>query len=174
MSLAIRTLAHLRQHHDARLTLLGDGEERTKLTALSKKLGLTEHVHMPGFIDDIMSALAEADLLLITSRYEGGPATAVEALACGTPIVSTDCSYFLRDIVTAPSLGTLVNKHSAAALAEAVLAQMATAPASQDELTRAVEASRNSHSAQQYLKLFDKAAGLQNGRYGTLPKTNTN
>ena len=49
--------------------------------------------------------LRDADALLVTSRFEGGPAVAVEALALGVPVVSTDCSDFLRDIITVPETG---------------------------------------------------------------------
>ena len=63
--------------------------------------------HIPQ-VDDVAPYLAEADALLITSRYEGGPAVAVEALAQGVPVVSTDCSYLLHEVMTVPQAGRIV------------------------------------------------------------------
>jgi glycosyltransferase involved in cell wall biosynthesis len=73
-------------------------------------------------VSDIARHYADADALLVTSRYEGGPAVAVEALAHGTPVVTTDCSYLVHEVLTVPQAGTVVASRApdvlAAALAE--------------------------------------------------------
>ena len=108
------------------LTILGDGALREDLQQRISRLGLQDRVTWAGHVPEIESHLAQADALLITSHYEGGPAVAVEALAQGMPVVSTDCSFLLHDIVTRPEAGRIVTSREprilAAALAETVAA----------------------------------------------------
>lgn len=154
MGLALETLAALRRHGPAQLTILGEGYLRRRLEALAARLGLGQALTMPGFTPDIVAALDVADLLLITAHYEGGPATAIEALARAVPVVSTDCSHFLRDVISDIRLGRLVQERSGAALAAAVLAQLQTEPAPTALLDGAIDASRDAASAEAYLTLF--------------------
>ena len=103
---------------DGHLTMLGDGalmaDVREKATALKDKVTLA------GYVPQIEPYLANADVLLITSRYEGGPAVAVEALARGVPVVSTDCSFLLHDLITAPQAGRILSSRDPAVLAAAL------------------------------------------------------
>jgi glycosyltransferase involved in cell wall biosynthesis len=84
----------------ARLTMLGEGALRDRIRRRISAMDLGHRVTLAGYVPEIESHLADADALLITSRYEGGPAVAVEALAQGVPVVSTDCSFLLHDIMT--------------------------------------------------------------------------
>lgn len=154
IALALRTLAELRKHGAARLTILGEGRLRQRMEALARSLGLTGAVEMPGFSDDVPGALARADVLLISSRFEGVPGIAAEALAGALPIVSTDCSHFLRETVTDPRLGRLVAERSPEALAAAILAQMKEPPAPDELLQRATAPSRFARAAEAYLDVF--------------------
>jgi glycosyltransferase involved in cell wall biosynthesis len=70
------------------LTIFGEGPQRTELTALIKKLGLSDRVHLPGYCEQPWSAIANADAFLLPSRWEGMPNAALEALAVGTPVVA--------------------------------------------------------------------------------------
>lgn len=157
--LALRVLEELQRQHPARLTVLGEGYLRPAVEADAAQLGLGDSVALPGFVPDIAAQLDQADVLLITSRYEGGPAVAVEALARGIPVVSTDCSHFLRELLDDARLGRLVAGREPAALAGAITAQMNAPPAPLDVLEKAVEPSRYSKAADAYLALFDKLAG---------------
>ncbi|MBS0481643.1 MAG: glycosyltransferase [Proteobacteria bacterium] len=157
--LALRTLAALRGIVPAQLTILGEGYLRPGIEAEVKRLGLEQAVNMPGFAADIAAALDAADVLLITSRYEGGPAVAVEALARGVPVVSTDCSHFLRGLLDDARLGRIVSSRDPAVLAEAVAAQLATPPAPPELLRAAVEPSRYGAATSAYLELFAELAG---------------
>jgi glycosyltransferase involved in cell wall biosynthesis len=71
--------------------------------------------------------LHDADAFFVSSSFEGGPAVAVEALAHGVPVVSTDCSFFLRDIMTIPEAGLIVPSRRPDELAQVLLA-VAEAP----------------------------------------------
>jgi len=157
--LALDVLATLLRRRPAHLTILGEGYLRPALERQAGRMGLTGHIALPGFVDDVGAAMDAADLMLITSRYEGGPAVAVEALARGLPLVSTDCSHFLRGLVTDPRLGRLVPGHNAAALADAVEAQLASEPAPLALAEQAVEPSRYGAAAAAYLAVFAGAIG---------------
>jgi glycosyltransferase involved in cell wall biosynthesis len=102
----------------AHLTMLGDGAQAVEIDRQIASLKLP--VTRLGYVADIAPYLAGADALLITSRYEGGPAVAVEALAQGVPVVSTDCSHLLREIMTIPEAGQIVPSRDPVALAVAL------------------------------------------------------
>lgn len=159
MALAIEVLAQLRQRGPAHLTILGEGYLRPRLERLAARLGVAEQLAMPGFVADIDAAMDAADVLLVSSRYEGGPATAVEALARALPVVSTDCSHFLRGLIVDPRLGRLVPGRDAGALAAAVQAQMASEPAPRALLQAAIAPSGYAASAEGYLKVFADLLG---------------
>ena len=82
-----------------------------------------------------------------------------EALAAALPVVSTDCSYFLRETLIDPRLGRLARKRDPQVLAQAIIAQMAEAPAPQDLLEETVRPSRYGTAAQAYLALFESLLG---------------
>lgn len=126
--LALATAKILAARMPIRLTMLGTGRLHDRAIADIARLGLGEVVDAPGHVAGIDPWLDRADALLITSRYEGGPAVAVEALAHGVPIVSTDCSHFLHDIMTVPEAGRIVASRAPRALADALIA-VTTAPA---------------------------------------------
>jgi glycosyltransferase involved in cell wall biosynthesis len=104
----------------AHLTMLGDGSQRGAIERQIAAMGLAEKVTLVGYVPHIAPYLAGADALLITSRYEGGPAVAVEALAHGVPLVGTDCSHFLHEIIVTPDAGRIVASRDPAALAAAL------------------------------------------------------
>lgn len=91
-----------------RLLILGEGSIRAALEAQVAKLGLADRVSMPGHAGDPLPALQGAALAVLTSDYEGVPGVLREALSVGTPVVSTESSAAVREIVTAPALGTVV------------------------------------------------------------------
>lgn len=85
------------------LELLGDGPERPKLEQLAKTLGIAESVHFRGYQGDITPNLAMADLLVLSSDYEGLPAVVLEAMAAGCPVLATDSFPAAQELVgTAP------------------------------------------------------------------------
>ena len=153
-TLAIKAMAHLQKTHDVHLTILGDGPDRRSLEKLIDKCKLKDCIDMPGRVPDITPMLLNADALLITSTYEGGPAVAVEALDVGTPVVATDCSHFLRELITEIKYGSICSGKNHIEYAENII--------------KVVEFNRNNNSqkpskglrfgdnsASDYLKLFD-------------------
>ncbi len=117
----LQALVRVRQAHDARLLILGEGSERSKLEALVAELGLTGAVQMPGFRPDPHGYVAHADAFVLSSRNEGFGNVLVEAMACGTPVVSTDCPTGPGEILDGGRFGPLTPVGDADALAAAIL-----------------------------------------------------
>ena len=155
MSRAVDTLQCLLRLADSALTIVGDGSERARIEAKVSKLGLTGKVRFTGFIDSVANELDKADVLLVTSKYEGGPATAVEALARGVPVVSTDCSWFLREILVTPAFGAIAESNAPEALARSILRQVEATPASAVQIEAALAKCRYAVSAKEYLAAFE-------------------
>lgn len=88
----IRAFSETLRHVPARLTILGDGEERSFLERTIKELNLEDRVWMPGFRKNIFKYLARADCFVSSSDWEGFGNVIVEAMICGLPILATHCS----------------------------------------------------------------------------------
>jgi glycosyltransferase involved in cell wall biosynthesis len=78
-----------RQMPDARFLMIGDGVLRAELAERAGRADLAGAVYLPGIEKDAMAAMADMDLLLLTSRIEGLPNVLIEAQAVGTPVVTT-------------------------------------------------------------------------------------
>jgi glycosyltransferase involved in cell wall biosynthesis len=117
----IRSLALVRAHRPARLIILGEGEERASLEALARTLGLDECVRLPGFVTNPFSYMARASVFTLSSAWEGLPGVVIQALACGCPVVSTDCPSGPREILQDGRYGRLVPVGDHEALARAIL-----------------------------------------------------
>ena len=76
----------------AHLVIFGDGPERGALEAQAQSLGIADRVHMPGFVDNPFAVLTRSQLFAMPSNAEGFPNGLVEAMACGLPVVATNCA----------------------------------------------------------------------------------
>jgi len=121
----------LRDKATARLIILGEGEERGQLEALIMASGLSADVDLHGFVENPYAYLSRADAFVLSSRWEGLPTVLIEALACGCPVVATDCPSGPREILEGGLYGTLVPVGDAAALCDAMYQVLKTRPAKQ-------------------------------------------
>jgi glycosyltransferase involved in cell wall biosynthesis len=116
----LTAFAQLRQRVNARLLILGEGECRAALEVQARQLGIEDGVYMPGFVKDPSPYYQHADLHVLSSTGEGLPTVIIEALAAGTPVVSTDCPSGPREILGDGQFGHLVPVGDAAVLAAAM------------------------------------------------------
>ena len=107
----------LRKHPRARFLLVGDGELRPGVEALARELELGDRAIFTGVRDDAQALIARSDLLVFSSAWEGLSIAALEALARGVPVVSTEVEG-MRDILLAGA--GLVVEHDDEALAAAI------------------------------------------------------
>ena len=118
----IRAFALLRKEYPARLIILGEGQERPQLEALVRELGIEEDVILPGFDENPYNYMKQARVFVLSSQREGLPTVLIEAMALGTPVVSTDCPNGPREILEGGKWGTLVPRGNPEELAKAILA----------------------------------------------------
>ncbi|MEA2740106.1 MAG: hypothetical protein QOH05_3413 [Acetobacteraceae bacterium] len=109
---------HLRDR-PSRLMLLGAGPMLSELQALAGSLGISEHVAFEGFVPNPLPYMRAADAFVLSSRSEGFGNVLVEAMGCGTPVISTDCPYGPADILARGEYGILVAPRDPEALAPA-------------------------------------------------------
>jgi glycosyltransferase involved in cell wall biosynthesis len=109
------------QHPDWRLRIYGEGSRRPALEQQIRELDLTPSVRLEGFSTSLQSEMAQGSLFVLSSRAEGYGMVLVEAMACGVPVVSTDCPAGPRDIITPGVDGLLVPNEDVDALAGAIV-----------------------------------------------------
>jgi glycosyltransferase involved in cell wall biosynthesis len=116
----LKAFSILREKQELRLVILGEGAERERLVELAKSLGVGADVSFPGFVANPFSFLNKASVFVLSSQYEGMPNVLLQAMACGTPIVSTDCKSGPREVLGDNKFGTLVPVAEPALMAEAI------------------------------------------------------
>lgn len=116
----IEAFAQLRTHISARLVILGEGPQRAELERQVEASGLSGEVLLPGFQENPFAWMAASKLFVMSSRFEGFPNVLVQAMACGAPVVSTDCPTGPDEILEGGRWGRLVPVGDARALARAM------------------------------------------------------
>ena len=113
--LLIRAASRL--HLPWTLLILGEGSEKDRLRRLGDDLGVSDRVHLPGFVRKPFPYVAAADLLVLSSRWEGFGHVITEAMACGTPVLATRCPSGPDEIIEDGADGRLCEPASVEALA---------------------------------------------------------
>jgi glycosyltransferase involved in cell wall biosynthesis len=155
----LRAFAKLRASRRCHLMILGEGELLSGLVALTRDLGVADDVEFAGFLLNPYAVMSRASVLVLSSRWEGSPNVLVEAMACGAPVVSTDCPSGPREILAGGKYGPLVPVGDVAGLA-AAMASILDRPTPQGLLEEAARPYRSTHSAARYLNAMLPGTGF--------------
>jgi glycosyltransferase involved in cell wall biosynthesis len=135
----LKAFSLVRQIRPAHLVIIGEGRQRSELTRLAQSLRIDKDMWMPGFSDQPYAFMSQASMLVLSSIYEGLSNVLIEALACGCPVVSTDCPSGPSEILQHGKYGTLVPIGDFQALAQAIHGTLDNPPNRNALLVRAAE-----------------------------------
>lgn len=149
----LNAMALLRDRVNARLLILGEGDCRSALEAQVRDLRLEGSVFMPGSVKITAPFYERADLHVLSSTGEGLPTVLIEALAHGTPVVSTDCPSGPHEILAGGRFGRLVPVGNPLALADAIVQSLAATHDPEELRTRSLDFSIDK-ATEQYERLL--------------------
>lgn len=107
-SILIKAFAIVKQEIDCCLVILGEGEERGFLERIIKEFDVMDDCYLPGFLENPYACMARSAVFVLSSIYETLPTVLIEALACGVPIVSTDC-FGVKEILDYGKYGIILD-----------------------------------------------------------------
>ncbi|MHA1845999.1 MAG: glycosyltransferase [Promethearchaeota archaeon] len=110
-----------RYKKSARLIILGDGILKRELENLALRLNINKFVSFVGYKDNPYAWMSKAHIFALSSDYEGFPNVLIEAMACGVPVISTDCPSGPKEIITNEKNGILVPVGDERKLADGIL-----------------------------------------------------
>jgi glycosyltransferase involved in cell wall biosynthesis len=158
----LRGFALVRGKRPCRLMILGQGGARESLLALAAELGVAGDFALPGFVPQPYAWMAHASLFAFTSRWEGLGFVLIEALAVGTPVVSTDCPSGPSEVLDGGRFGPLVPVDDHQALAAAMLTTL-DAPLPAETLRQAARPYEIEASTDAYLDAFGLPRRYESG-----------
>lgn len=116
----VEAFAKLHPEIAGSLVILGDGPLRAEILERAAHLGLENQIWMPGFVDNPWWFISRSSVFALSSRWEGFARVLVEALACGVPVVSTDCPSGPREILKHVDTAQLVPVGDVSQLSSAI------------------------------------------------------
>ena len=152
---ALRAFAEVVKSRPAHFMILGEGPDQERLVGLTHTLKVAHLVDFAGFQINPFAYMARAAVFVLASSYEGLPNVLIQAMACGTPVVSTDCPSGPREILDGGKWGQLVPVANWRALAAAILHTL-DAPVDRDALTARASAYDGESSVDQYMALLQE------------------
>jgi glycosyltransferase involved in cell wall biosynthesis len=114
----------VRTERACRLLILGDGPLRADLEKQRASSAYASEIALSGFDPNPFASMSRCRAFVLSSRYEGQPNVLIEALACGAPVVATDCPSGPRDILDGGRFGRLVPVGDSGAMANAIRATL--------------------------------------------------
>lgn len=152
----LRAFARVLEKRPARLMILGEAKRDARhkaLLELAEELDIVENLAFPGYVANPYAYMSRAGVFVLSSLWEGLPGVLIEALACGCPVVSTDCPSGPREVLENGAYGVLVPMGDDAAMADGILATLANPPNKDRNRARGAAFSVE-RSAQQYVDLL--------------------
>jgi glycosyltransferase involved in cell wall biosynthesis len=126
--LLIDAFAAVRSKRPARLVILGQGPERDALEERATSTGWRKDIALMGFVKNPFPFMRRAAVFALSSKWEGLPTALIEAMACGAPIVATDCPSGPAEILRYGELGRLTPVGDVESFAEALENTLAFPP----------------------------------------------
>lgn len=120
VDLVLQAFKQVQQKQLCRLLIVGDGTEKAFILDFIRKNDLTDVCHLTGQQHNPLPWIKSADALVLSSDYEGFGNVIVEAMACGTQVIATDCPFGPAEILDNGRYGQLVPVNDSEALAEAM------------------------------------------------------
>lgn len=120
ISLVIEAMGILKERDPCLLLLVGDGPERAPLEDRARQLGLEQRIIFLGHHDNVFPYMRAADIYIHTCQFEGFGYAMLEAMACGTPVIATDCPHGPREVLAGGRAGILVPAGSPHSLADGI------------------------------------------------------
>jgi N-acetyl-alpha-D-glucosaminyl L-malate synthase BshA len=117
----VRVFALIRERVAARLLIVGEGPELGRAERLIEELGVTAHVELVGEAQDVVGLLSVSDLFLLPSLQESFGLSALEAMACGVPVVASNVGG-LPEVITDGVTGFLYRPDDVPGMAESAIA----------------------------------------------------
>lgn len=117
----IKAFSLIKNRINAQLFIFGEGEERKNLENLIIHLHLNNKVFLPGFTPNPFQYIAHSDVFILSSLYEGFGNVIIEAMACGTPVISTDCPFGPGEIIEHGINGLLIPPDNIDTIADTLL-----------------------------------------------------
>jgi len=116
----LNAFAILRKKMEARLIILGEGEQRPELETVIRRLDIEKDVDLHGYVENPYSFMRQSKAFVLSSKWEGSPSVVIQALACNCPVISTDCPGGVREILADGAYGDLVPVGDVVAMAAAI------------------------------------------------------
>ena len=162
----LTAFGHVRRKISARLIVLGSLSEgyRARMLEMAGSLGVAQDVAFSGFDENPFRYMRRAALFVLSSRWEGLPNVLIEAMACGTPAVSTDAPYGPAEILQDGRWGRLTPVGDAEAMAQAILESLAGETVPAEALRRRAEDFSAERSVAAYEALFQSLTERIPGR----------
>ena len=152
----IDALWHIRNEVDAKLIIFGEGELKEALLSQIKNLNLEKRVSLAGYTSNPIAEIKQADLFVLSSRFEGSPNVLVEALSVGTPVVAFDCPSGPFEILDGGVIAPLISNGNVSELAKAIKTSIYTSKTDteKNKRIRAVSRFTSKNSAKHYLRIL--------------------
>lgn len=155
----LEVMEELLKYQEARLIILGNGEMLEELLDYAKNLKIEKYVDFQGFTENPYTYFKHADSFLMTSDYEGLPTVMIEALACGCPVVSTDCISGPREILEDGNYGHLISIGDKSKMVQALIETLRQKNTNKDRLIERANYFSVDNAVSHYIKLIE---GLSN------------
>lgn len=151
----LQAFSYVRLNRRVRLVILGEGELRHDLECLADKLKInSDDFQMPGFVSNPYAWMANCSVFVLSSRREALPGVLIEAMACGSAIVSTNCESGPNEILVDGEFGQLVPVGDAQALAKAINAALDADPSERPNVKARSLAFDKQRAVDSYLDLL--------------------